>query len=115
MSGQGLTVRQQIVESITGTLLSARRLAGLLEIREREIEDHLPHVVKSIARDRTKRFVIDPSKCLDCGFVYRDRTRLTQGILSWLSIYRLRWCYKSLWQLHILLELKGYRCHFALI
>ncbi len=77
MSGQGLTVRQQIVESITGTLLSARRLAGLLEIREREIEDHLPHVVKSIARDRTKRFVIDPSKCLDCGFVYRDRTRLT--------------------------------------
>ncbi len=77
VSEPALTVRQRIVQAITGTLLSARQLAGLLGVPEREIEDHLTHIVKSVARDRGKRFVLDSSKCLDCGFLYRDRTRLT--------------------------------------
>ena len=78
LSDQALTLRQQIVQAITGTLLSARHLAGLLGIPERQVEDHLTHIVRSIARDRTRRFLIDPSRCLDCDFTYRDRTRLTK-------------------------------------
>ncbi len=72
-----LTVRQRIVQAITGTLRSARQLAGLLGIRERQVEEHLEHVVRSLARDRTKRFVLDPSCCLNCGYVFRGRSRLT--------------------------------------
>lgn len=78
MSEQALTVRQQIMEAITGTLRSARQVAHMVGIPERQVEEHLAHVVKSVARDRTRRFVMDPSTCMDCGFVFRDRTRLTK-------------------------------------
>lgn len=72
------TPRQRIVELITGTLLSSHQLAQMLGIPERQVEDHLSHVVKSIARDRSRRFVLDPSTCQDCGFVFKDRSRLTR-------------------------------------
>ena len=77
MPERNLTVRQQIAQAITGTLCSARQLAGLIGVREREIEEHLPHIVKSLARDQRKRFVLDPSSCLDCGYVFGDRRRLS--------------------------------------
>ncbi len=72
------TPRQRIVELMTGTLLSSHQLAQMLGIPERQVEDHLSHVVKSIARDRSRRFVLDPSTCQDCGFVFKDRSRLTR-------------------------------------
>lgn len=77
MSRPPLTARQEIMDAITGTLRSARQLAEMLRLREREIEGHLDHVVKTIARDRRRRFVIDPACCLQCGYVFRGRTRLT--------------------------------------
>jgi len=72
-----LTIRQLIMQSITGTLYSSRQLAELVGVPERQVEDHLTHVAKSVARDRTRQFVLDPSRCRDCGFVFRERTRLT--------------------------------------
>ncbi len=72
------TPRQRIIELITGSRLSSHQLAQLLGIPERQVEDHLTHVVKTLARDRSRRFVLDPSVCQDCGFVFRDRTRLTR-------------------------------------
>ncbi len=72
------TPRQRIIELITGSRLSSHQLAQLLGIPERQVEDHLTHVVKTLARDRSRRFVLDPSVCQDCGFVFRGRTRLTR-------------------------------------
>jgi len=71
------TPRQRIIDLITGTRLSSHQLAQMLGIAERQVEDHLTHVVKSIARDKTRRFILDPSRCQDCDFVFRDRRRLT--------------------------------------
>lgn len=71
------TIRQRIIQELVGTLRSARQLAGLLGISEKNIEEHLPYVVKSLARDKTQSFVIDPATCLDCQFIFRNRTRLT--------------------------------------
>ena len=73
-----LTIRQLIMQSITGTLYSSRQLAELVGVPERQVEEHLTHITKSVARDRTRRFVLEPSRCRDCGFVFRDRTRLTR-------------------------------------
>jgi len=73
-----LTIRQLIMQSITGTLYSSRQLAELVGVPERQVEDHLTHITKSVARDRTRRFVLEPSRCRDCAFVFRDRTRLTR-------------------------------------
>lgn len=71
------TPRQRIIDLITGTRLSSRQLAQMLGISEREVEEHLTHVVKTIARDKTRRFFMDPARCQDCDFVFRDRSRLT--------------------------------------
>lgn len=72
------TLRQRIIELISGTRLSSHQLAQLLGISERQVEDHLTHVVKTLAHHRSQRFALDPSVCQDCGFIFRDRTRLTR-------------------------------------
>jgi hypothetical protein len=72
------TVRQRMIELLTETRLSSYQLAQLLGIPERRVEEHLPHVIKSLARDRSRRFVLAPSVCSDCGFVFRDRTKVTR-------------------------------------
>jgi transcriptional regulator len=72
-----LTIRQQLMQLLTGAQHSSRELAALVGAPERQIEEHLAHVVRSLARDRTRRFVLEPSRCHDCGFVFHERTRLT--------------------------------------
>ena len=72
------TVRQQITDLLMESRRSSYQLAQLLGISERQVEDHLSHVVQSVARDRTRRFVLEPSACSDCGFVFRDRKKLTK-------------------------------------
>jgi predicted Zn-ribbon and HTH transcriptional regulator len=72
------TPRQRIIDLIAGARLSSYQLAQMLGIRERQVEEHLTHVVKTIARDKTKRFILDPARCQDCDFVFRDRRRLTR-------------------------------------
>jgi predicted Zn-ribbon and HTH transcriptional regulator len=63
---------------LTGARLSSYQLAQILGIPERRVEEHLEHVVRSLARDRSRRFVLEPSSCPNCGFVFRDRTKLTR-------------------------------------
>jgi len=72
------TPRQRLVELLTGARLSSYQLAHMLGIPERQVEDHLTHVEKTIAHDPTRRFILEPSRCPDCGYVFRDRTRLTR-------------------------------------
>ncbi|OGW70016.1 MAG: hypothetical protein A3A88_00195 [Nitrospirae bacterium RIFCSPLOWO2_01_FULL_62_17] len=76
-SAPPLTVRQQLMLLLTDAQRSASELAGMIGAPEREIEEHLAHVVRSLAKDGTRRFLLDPSRCHDCGFVFRERTRLT--------------------------------------
>jgi hypothetical protein len=78
MSPPERTPRQRIIDLITGTTLSSRQLAQLLGIAERQVEAHLTHVVRTVERDRSRRFVLEPATCPDCGFVFRGRTRLTR-------------------------------------
>jgi predicted Zn-ribbon and HTH transcriptional regulator len=72
------TVRQRLIGLLTGSKLTSYQLAQLLGIPERQVEDHLGHVVKTIAGDHHRRFVLEPSCCHDCGFVFRDRRKLTR-------------------------------------
>jgi transcriptional regulator len=72
------TPRQRIMELLIGARLTSHQLAQMLEIAERQVEEHLVHAVKSIARDKTRRFILEPSRCRDCDFVFRDRRRLTR-------------------------------------
>lgn len=78
MSQPELTPRRHLMQLLTGQLYSSRQLAGLLALSERQVEDHLLHVMRSLAGDRTRKFILEPSLCRECGFVFRERTRLTR-------------------------------------
>ena len=72
------TPRQRLIEVLTGTRLATHRLAQMVGIPERQVEEHLEHVVKSVSRDRTRRFILEPARCQECDFVFRDRRKLTR-------------------------------------
>ncbi|MDH5335449.1 MAG: hypothetical protein OEW20_03930 [Nitrospira sp.] len=72
------TLRQRITDLLTDTRMTAEQLAPILRIPEGQVEEHLAHVVKTVSRDRSRRFILEPSICLDCKFMFRDRTRLTR-------------------------------------
>lgn len=72
------TPRQRIADLLADAKLTSHQLAQLLGIPERHVEDHLMHIVKSIARNKTRRFILEPSRCQECNFVFRDRKRLTR-------------------------------------
>jgi transcriptional regulator len=72
------TTRRRIIELLTGAPMTSHQLARALSIAERLVEEHLAHVVKTVTRERSRRFLREPSSCLDCGFMFRDRTRLTR-------------------------------------
>jgi len=77
MLGPEQTPRQRIRELLTDKVLSAQELAQLVGIPERQVEDHLSHILKTVGRDQTRQFLMTPSECLDCRFVFCDRKRLT--------------------------------------
>lgn len=78
MLPQSQTVRQRLIGLLTGSRFSSYQLAQLLGIAERQVEEHLEHVVKTLARDDGRRFMLEPSGCQDCGFVFRERKKLTR-------------------------------------
>lgn len=78
MQAHDRTPRQRILDLLVGRAMTARQLAAVIKISERQVEDHLVHIVKSVERDRLRRFVIEPSECLDCEFVFKDRSRVTR-------------------------------------
>lgn len=78
MQSADRTPRQRILDLLVGRMMTSRQLAAVIKISERQIEDHLTHIVKSVERDRSRRFVIEPSACLDCEFVFKERSRVTR-------------------------------------
>jgi transcriptional regulator len=73
------TPRQRIRDLLsTMPPLTSRQIAEVVDISEGQVEDNLVHIVKSIARDRTLRFILEPPECKDCDFVFRERERITR-------------------------------------
>ncbi|MFQ5737069.1 MAG: transcriptional regulator [Thermodesulfobacteriota bacterium] len=77
MTSSELTVRQSIAETLRGGPVTAKDISRAVGIKEKEVIEHLQHIARSVAsgRDGT-RFVVHPSACLSCGFVFRKRDRL---------------------------------------
>ncbi len=78
MSSTDQPPRRRLIELLTGTLLSSHQLAQRMGIPERQVEEHLTHIVKTIARDPSRTFVLERSECQGCAFAFRERTKLTR-------------------------------------
>jgi len=71
------TIRRRIMALLSEQELDARELSQELGLKEKLIYEHLVHVERSVAASRGC-FVITPSRCLLCGYVFEDRRRLTR-------------------------------------
>jgi transcriptional regulator len=71
------TIRQRIISLLSEQALDARDLSRELGLKEKEVYEHLVHVERTVAASRG-RFVLIPSQCLLCGYVFEDRRRLTR-------------------------------------
>jgi len=78
MRAHDRTPRRRILDLLVGRVMTSRQLAAVTKVSERQVEDHLVHIVKSVERDRSRRFVLEPSVCRDCEFVFKDRLRVTR-------------------------------------
>ena len=68
------SIRRRILSLLAEGELSARQISVRAGIPEKEVRAHLPHIRKSISRGGG-RFVVVPSECTRCGFVFRKRDR----------------------------------------
>lgn len=64
-----MTRRQQILAAITAEPQTLSALAARLELRRRDIEIELPHLLRS-ARAAGAAVEIVPSRCRACGFTF---------------------------------------------
>ncbi len=71
------TIRQQLISLLEEETVSARDISQELRIREKEVYDHLVHIQRSVKANK-KKLQIDPFRCLECGFAFKDRKRLTK-------------------------------------
>lgn len=69
------TPRQAIRRHLIDGPRTARELSTLAHVAEKEVVTHLEHIARS-ARGAGTRLGVEPSRCQDCGFVFRDRRRL---------------------------------------
>jgi transcriptional regulator len=56
---------------------TARDLSARVGITEKDVAQHLEHVGRSV-RDGGERLTVEHARCLGCGFVFKDRERLTR-------------------------------------
>ncbi len=71
------TLRQDILEHLAEGPLTARELSALVSIREKEVIPHLTHLQRSLRRHK-RRLMVEPAECLACGYVFKDRRRLSR-------------------------------------
>jgi predicted Zn-ribbon and HTH transcriptional regulator len=68
------TVRKRIISLLEEGPRTAREISAAVRIPEREVEEHLFHLRKTL-RAGGRRLAQTPAECLGCGFVFRKRDR----------------------------------------
>lgn len=71
------TIRQQIIALLGQGSLSALQISQAVKVTEKEVCRHLVHIQKSVTA-QGQQFYLTPCTCLACGFIFRDRRRLTR-------------------------------------
>jgi len=69
------TPRQAIRDHLREEALTAHDLSARVGLPEREIVPHLEHLARSL-RGAGERLEVEPSRCFNCEFVFRERARL---------------------------------------
>jgi transcriptional regulator len=65
------TLRKEIAKALEEGPMDLREISQFFRIREKDVLDHLQHI------SRSARLKMDPAVCLDCGFSFKKRDRLS--------------------------------------
>lgn len=76
-SERSATVRTALRQALRERPLTARDLSARIGVSEKQIPDHLDHVARSLKRT-AERLHVEPACCLECGFTFRKRDRLSK-------------------------------------
>jgi predicted Zn-ribbon and HTH transcriptional regulator len=68
------TVRQQIIEMLRQKDRDAREISQHVSIREKEVYDHLPHIIRTLSSQK-KKLTIFPAQCKSCDYEFKDREK----------------------------------------
>ena len=71
------TVRAALLEILRQGWATAHDLSRLAHLREHEVESHLEHLARSL-RPSGESLSVEPAECLDCGFRFEQRRRLSR-------------------------------------
>ena len=69
------TTRQTIIAELLQGPCSSRDISASARIPEREVNNHLEHIKKSLASSG-RHLVVMPAECKKCGFVFVKREKL---------------------------------------
>src|SRR5262245_66290928 len=73
---RGATQRAALLDALRGAALTAREISVRTSLREKDVAEHLEHLERSLRREG-ERLIVEPAKCLACGFEFKSRGRLT--------------------------------------
>ena len=72
------TIRQDLMRYLENQPgVTAHDISSALGITEKSVPGHLKHLQRSL-RVQNQRLSVLPAACLDCGFVFRKRTRFSR-------------------------------------
>ena len=71
------TIRKQIISLLEHKECDARAISQQLSIREKEVYDHVPHIIRSVSA-QGKTLTVIPALCNTCGYKFKDRKRITK-------------------------------------
>jgi hypothetical protein len=71
-------VRTALRDALRAGPLTARELSARVGVPEKQVAGHLEHLGRSLKAAGERRLQVEPARCLDCGFVFRKRDRLSR-------------------------------------
>jgi predicted Zn-ribbon and HTH transcriptional regulator len=71
------TPRQAIRRLLATGPQTAHELSALVHLPEKDVAPHVEHLARSL-RHGDERLAVEPARCLDCGYVFRDRQKLAR-------------------------------------
>ncbi|GAB6095403.1 transcriptional regulator [Desulfatiferula olefinivorans] len=71
------TIRQAMIDALAEGPKTIRDLSQSLGIMEKDVTAHLPFIEKTL-KHSSRRLHTEPFRCLNCGFVFKDRKKYTR-------------------------------------
>lgn len=71
------TVRAALLSALEQERLTAKELSTRVGLAEKDVAHHLVHLSRTLAA-RGQKLEVTPASCIECGFTFRQRERLTR-------------------------------------